>query len=198
MFPFAHQVLTDRLSGLTDGRSARCTKTHTCPKRFEVNTSNEYWVKAGSLLHSDTRGRDLKDPENVRFYLMSGQSHGVGDVTTRSICQQFLNPVSPYPAHRALLVALDQWVSEGIKPPKSEVPEERQRAFAVTVPGSQTGFVPQSDLGWPDIPGVTNNGCDYHPLLPRFRTGFPRRHSHELSAFAHGPPGVSDFCLEGR
>jgi hypothetical protein len=158
VFPFAHQVLTDELSGRTDGRDLRCHSTHTCPKRFEVNTSNEYWVKAGSLLHSDTRGRDLKDPENVRYYLMSGQSHGVGDVTTRSICQQFLNPVAPYPAHRALLIALDKWVSDGAKPPESQVPEGRQRVFAVAVPGSQAGFVPQRDLGWPDIPGVTYTG----------------------------------------
>jgi hypothetical protein len=158
VFPFAHQVLRDHLSGLTDGRSARCTATRTCPKRFEVNTANEYWVKAGSLLHSDTFGRDLDDPKNVRFYLMSGQSHGVGNVTQRSVCQQFLNPVSPYPAHRALLVALDRWVSDDVKPPRSEVPEGNQRAFAVTVDGSQTGIVRQRELGWPDIPGVTYNG----------------------------------------
>jgi hypothetical protein len=158
VFPFAHQVLTDHLSRITDGRSRRCSATDTCPKRMEVNTSNEYWVKAGSLLHSDTRGRDLDDPRNVRFYLMSGQSHGVGNVTTRSVCQQFLNPVSPYPAHRALLLALDQWVSDNTKPPRSQVPEGNQRAFAVTVPGSQTGVVPQKELGWPNIPGVTYNG----------------------------------------
>ncbi|MEJ7670261.1 MAG: alpha/beta hydrolase domain-containing protein [Casimicrobiaceae bacterium] len=158
VFPFAHQVLTDILSGKTGGRSARCTASDTCPKRFEVNTSNEYWVKAGSLLHTDTRGRDLKDLEDVRFYLMSGQSHGVGDVTSMSTCQQFLNPTSPYPAHRALLVALDQWVSHDTKPPKSEVPRHGQRVFANTVPGSQTGVVPQTELDWPTIPGVTYNG----------------------------------------
>jgi hypothetical protein len=158
VFPFAHQVMTDHLSGKTGGRSASCTATNTCPKRFEINSANEYWVKAGSLLHSTTRGRDLHDPEHVRFYLLSGTSHGVGNVTSMGICQQFLNPTRPYPAHRALLVALDQWVSDGTKPPKSEVPHGGDRAFAVTVPGSQTGIVPQKELGWPDIPGVTYNG----------------------------------------
>jgi hypothetical protein len=158
VFPFAHETLTDHLSGKTDGRDARCTETNTCPKRFEVNTANEYWVKAGSLLHTDTRGKDLKDPDDVRYYLMSGLSHGVGDATTKSTCQQFLNPVSPYRAHRALLVALDQWVSDGTKPPKSRIPEGGKRAFAVTVPGSQVGVVPQKELGWPDIPGVLYTG----------------------------------------
>ena len=174
VFPFAHQVLTDHLSGKTGGRSASCTATNTCPKRFEVNTANEYWVKAGSLLHTDTRGRDLKDPQNVRFYLMSGLSHGVGDITDRGVCQQFTNAVSPYAAHRALLVALDEWVSHGIQPPKSEVPRlaDHTAAFAVPHPGSQTGVVPQAVLGWPTIPGVTYNGLittryflDFGPML---------------------------------
>jgi hypothetical protein len=158
VFPFAHQTLTDHLSGKTGGRSERCTASNTCPMRFEVNTSNEYWVKAGSLLHTDTHGKDLKAPENVRYYLMSGQSHGVGDITDRGNCREFTNGVSPYPAHRALLLALDQWVSNGTKPPKSEIPRGGHRAWAVTVPGSQTGVVPKADLGWPAIPNVVYNG----------------------------------------
>lgn len=158
VFPFAHQVLTDRLSGQTGGRSERCEASNTCPMRFEVNTSNEYWVKAGSLLHSDTRGKDLKEPDNVRYYLMSGQSHGVGDITDRDICREFTNGVSPYPAHRALLLALDRWVSDGVKPPKSEIPHGGHRAWAVTRPGSQVGVVPQDELGWPSIPGVLYTG----------------------------------------
>jgi len=158
VFPFAHQVMTDRLSGETGGRSERCERTGTCPMRFEVNSANEYWVKAGSLLHSDTRGRDLKEPDNVRYYLVSGTSHGVGDITDMGNCQQFTNAVSPYRLHRALLVALDQWVSRGTKPPKSEMPRGGDRAFAVPRPGFQTGVVPQRELGWPSIPGVTYNG----------------------------------------
>ena len=174
VFPFAHPVLRDHLSGQIGGRSQRCRASRTCPKRFEVNTSNEYWVKAGSLLHTDTRGRDLTDPENVRFYLISGLSHGVGNVTSRGVCQQFLNPTSPYPAHRALLVALDEWVSHGSEPPKSEVPRrlDHTAVFAEPQPGSQTGVVPQEKLGWPAIPGVTYNGVittryflDFGPLL---------------------------------
>jgi len=159
VFPFAHPVLTDHLSGKTGGRSERCTVSDTCPKRFDANSSNEYWVKAGSLLHTDTRGNDLKDPENVRFYLISGLSHGVGDITDRGVCQQFTNGVSPYAVHRALLIALDEWVSHGTPPPKSEVPRHSDKsASALPQPGSQTGVVPQEALEWPSIPGVTYNG----------------------------------------
>jgi hypothetical protein len=158
VFPFAHQTLTDQLSGKTAGRDDRCEASNTCPKRFEVNTSNEYWVKAGSLLHSDTHGKHLKEPHDVRYYLMSGQSHGVGDVTDRGVCREFTNGVSPYPAHRALLLALDRWVSDGVEPPKSEIPHGGHRAWAVARPGSQVGMVPQDELGWPSIPGVLYTG----------------------------------------
>lgn len=159
IFPFAHQVLTDHLSGKTAGRGERCAANNTSPKRFEVNTSNEYWVKACSLLHTDTQGQDLTDPEDVRFYLLSGLSHSIGNVKDRKNGQQFTNAVSPYAAHRALLVALDQWVSSGITPPDSQVPRRKDGvAFAVPRAGSQTGMVPQAELGWPDIPDVTYNG----------------------------------------
>ena len=159
IFPFAHQVLTDHLSGKTGGRSERCMATDTCPKRFEVNSANEYWVKAGSLLHTDTHGKDMTDPPDVRYYLVSGTSHGVGSITSRSSCQQFTNAVSPYRLHRALLVALDEWVSQGKRPPNSQIPRHADNtAAAVARLGFQTGVVPQEEIGWPDIPGVTYNG----------------------------------------
>ena len=159
IFPFAHQVLTDHLTGKTAGRSERGAASNTLPRRFEINTSNEYWVKACSLLHTDTKGNDLPDPENVRYYLISGLSHGVGDITRRGKNQQLTNGVSPYAAHRALLIALDRWVSEGIAPADSRVPRSAENAaFAVPRPGSEVGCVPQSELGWPDIPGVTYTG----------------------------------------
>ena len=175
VFPFAHQVLTDHLTGKTGGRSERGMETNTCPKRFEVNTSNEYWCKAASLLHTDTQGNDLPDPENVRFYLLSGLSHGVGNTSDRKNNQQFTNGVSTYAAHRALLVALDEWVSQGIEPPESRAPRSANDAvFAVPRPGFQTGYVPPEDLGWPGIPGVTYNGLITTRYLLDFGPGFDR------------------------
>lgn len=159
VFPFAHQVTTDHLSGRTAGRSEKGAATNTLPKRLEINTASEYWVKGCSQLHTDSQGNDLPDPENVRYYLLSGLSHGVGDITRKGKNQQFTNGVSPYAAHRALLVALDKWVSEGIEPPASRVPRASEdAAFAVTRPGFETGVVPREELGWPDIPGVTYSG----------------------------------------
>jgi hypothetical protein len=176
VFPFAYPALTDHLSGRKGGRSTRCMASNTCPKSFDGNSANEYWVKAGSLLHTDTRGNDLPDPEHVRFYLISGLSHGVGNVTTKGMCQQFLNPTSPFPALRALLVALDRWVTDGTEPPASQVPRraDKTAVMAVARPGYQTGVVPQDALGWPAIPGVTYTGVistryhlDFGPSLEK-------------------------------
>ena len=160
-----------------------------------MNSSNEYWVKAGSLLHSDTRGQDLEDPEDVRFFLISGTSHGVGDPTRRGSCQQFLNPTSPYPALRALLVALDQWVTEGTEPPRSRVPRQADGTaiMAVPRPGHHTGGVPQKALGWPTIPGVTYTGLittryhldfgpafDEHAIISNYPPSLDRRPAYPI------------------
>ena len=145
------------------------------------------WVKAGSLLHTDTRGGDLPDPDNVRFYLISGLSHGVGNVTSRGQCQQFLNPTSPFPALRALLMALDQWVVAATAPPPSLVPRQSDgtAVMAVPRPGYQTGVVPQEALGWPAIPGVTYTGV----ITSRYFLDFGPMLSQGI--IAHYPPALS-------
>ena len=204
VFPFAYPVLTDHLSGKTGGRLARCTISKTCPKNFDANSANEYWVKAGSLLHTDTRGNDLRDPDNVRFYLISGLSHGVGNVTSRGQCQQFLNPTSPYPALRALLTALDQWVVNGTEPPPSQVPRQADKT-AVTVvhrPGQQTGVVPPAALGWPTIPGVAYTGVvtsryylDFGPMLDK---GIVSNFPPPLAGRAAYPHFVSKVDRDGN
>jgi hypothetical protein len=188
VFPFAYQATADHLSGRKGGRLDRCAANNTCPKIVNANSSNEYWVKAGSLLHTDSKGNDLPDPANVRFYLMSGLSHGVGNVTTRGNCQQFLNPTSPYPALRALLTALDDWVVKGTEPPASRVPR-RADGTAVLVdvrPGYQTGVVTQKQLGWPAIPGVTYTGV----ITTRYFLDFGPKLGEGI--VAHYPPSLDN------
>ncbi|GAA4447341.1 hypothetical protein GCM10023189_03600 [Nibrella saemangeumensis] len=160
VFPFGYPVLTDPYTGKTAGRLARCQASNTCPKVFEINSANEYWVKAASLLHTDLQGNDLPDPDNVRFFLIAGAQHGTGNATSRGICQQLQNPTNAEPVLRALFVALDDWVTRGIDPPASRVPRRSDgtTVMAVAQPGSPTGIVPQAALGWPTIPGVTYTG----------------------------------------
>jgi len=167
-FPFANQVLSDPVTGKTDGRLRRCLASGTCPNIFEANSANEYWVKTGSLLHTDTRGNDLPDHPNVRFYLFSSLPHSIGvGPTGPGICQQPRNPLVANAGMRALLVALDEWVSAGREPPASRVP---RRADGTLVPS-----LPQGVVGFPDIPGATYNGLmttgDLFDYGPSFEQG---------------------------
>ena len=161
-FPFAYNTLTDPLTGKTDGRDVRCTASNTCPKIMNIDSANEYWVKAGSLLHTDLAGNDLADAPNVRNYLISGTQHASpAAANSLGICQQFQNPVDQNPALRALFVALDQWM-DGTAPPASAVPSRAAgtAVFTTTTADSPlgVGVVPQSTLGWPSIPGVLYTG----------------------------------------
>jgi hypothetical protein len=175
IFPFAYPVLVDKLSGRTSGRMAGYIHKNNFAKVLEINSANEYWVKAASLLHTDLQGNDLPDPENVRFYLISGMQHGSGN--SAGISQQLQNPTKPEPVLRALFIALDEWVTQGIVPPKSNVPRSTQgtAAMSVVIPGSLTGIIPKAVLGWPEIPGVTYTGLvtirHYFNYGPEFNKG---------------------------
>ena len=163
-FPFADQTLFDTVTHQTDGRLRTCSRTDTCPKIFEANSANEYWAKAGSLLTTDTRGNDLDLDRipGVRYYLFSSQPHGAG--TAQGICQQPQNPIRPDPVLRALLVDLDEWVSNGREPPKNRVP---RRSDGTLVPS-----LPQSGEGFPRITGVTYNGIMHNGNLWDFGPEF--------------------------
>jgi len=95
------------------------------PLLIEVNTSTEYWQKGASLLHTDPLGeRDVALPKTTRVFLVAGTQHGgrAGMKTDRGPCANPRNPHSAGPALRALLIALDEWVTSGREPPPSRVP----------------------------------------------------------------------------
>ncbi len=195
IFPFAYPVMTDPLSGKTAGRLARCSATTTCPKVFEINSSNEYWVKAASLLHTDSKGNDLPDPENVRFFLVSGAQHGTGNAATRGLCQQLQNPTNAEPFLRAMFIALDEWVTKGTIPPASEVPRQSAGTAVVAMPqaGSQTGLVLQAALGWPAIPGVTYTGVITTRYLLDFGPSFGKGIITNFPTGVNGLPSYVNF-----
>jgi alpha/beta hydrolase family protein len=149
VFPFANQLLFDPVTEQFGGRLVRCTLTATCPKILEANSANEYWVKGGSLFHTDTLGHDLLfDPPGVRSYFFSSLPHS--PAAGPGICEQSRNPLSPGPGLRALLLDLDDWISHRAEPPASRLP----RRFNHTLVPS----LPQSGVGFPAIPGVRYTG----------------------------------------
>ena len=140
-FPFANQVLTDPVTGKTDGRLARCTQSNTCPDIFEVNSENEYWAKDMAVLQVDANGNDLPDPTNVRYYLISSLPHAGGVPSTGvGICQQNRNPLVPNRVLRALLVDMDNWVSSGTPPPDSRMPRVANGTLVPPLPQESMGF----------------------------------------------------------
>jgi hypothetical protein len=151
VFPFANVPTHDALTGKTDSRYASCELTHTCPLAVEIYSANEYWVKAGSLLHTDPAGTsDLPDSPYTRNYLISSHQHGTGNPASTGVCQQLQNPLNSAPIQRALFIDLDEWSTQGTAPPASRVP---RLADGTLVPP-----LPQSAVGFPHIPGVTYTG----------------------------------------
>src|SRR5215472_13100263 len=151
VFPFANVMTTDPFTSIEDSRYASCEASGTCPLAMEIYSSNEYWVKAASLLHTTPDGsEDLPDSPFARNYLISSHQHGTGDRTSRGVCQQFQNPLNSAPVQRALFIALDEWATRQRPPPRSRVPRLSD--------GTLVPPMPQSGVGFPDIPGVTYTG----------------------------------------
>jgi hypothetical protein len=142
-FPFSTASLTDPVTGK---RGSLFRRDGFDPLLIETNTSTEYWQKGASLLHTDPLGRrDVDLPERARVYLIAGTQHGGrgGLTSAPGPCANPRNPHSPAPALRALLVALDRWVTDGIEPPASRVPTL----------GSGT-LVAAEKVAFPAIPGA--------------------------------------------
>lgn len=142
-FPFTFAQSSDAMTGKT---GAVFRGTDTDPLVISTNTSTEYWQKGASLLSTDPAGtRDLDDHPRARTYFIAGTQH-VGNFNTPSTsgaCAMPRNPHDAYPAIRALLAALDEWVSTGKAPPPSRVP---RIADGTAVPFEQ--------LKLPKIPGL--------------------------------------------
>src|SRR2546423_11641125 len=139
---------------------SRCLTNNTCPKITPTDSGNEPYLKPVSLITTDGPGNgvtptDIALPANVRVYTIGNSQHGPqsGVTTTPSgVCQQPGNP-NPWAPHvRALGIALDDWVTAGIAPPTSR--------YARVDDGTLAHSLPQSELGFPVIPGVTYTGWD--------------------------------------
>jgi hypothetical protein len=172
LFPFANQTTFDPISGETDGRYKKCSATNTCPLAMEFFSANEYWVKAGSLMSTDPTGTiDLPDHPDARLYLLSSKQHGgAGNPASKGLCQQFLNPLDSQQVQRALWEDLDQWSTQGVAPPPSQVPVLKDGTLVPPPPVGNGLYV--------GIPGVTYTGLkttryrfNYGPNF--YATGIP-------------------------
>ena len=157
-YPHTYPVRTDPLTGQRDGILRRCLGTRTCPKVFNIDGGNEYWNKSSSLNHTDAYGRDLNIDRlapNVRIYSIAGIDHNTTfDEAPRRLqaCQQMTNPIYNGPIFRALTVAMDDWVTRGVRPRASKVPLTRNGTL-VAPERLRFPSIPATDYaGWPALP----------------------------------------------
>ncbi len=155
-FPFSSAGTRDPVSG----RSASLLRGDPVdPLLIEPNTDAEYWQKGASLLTTDPRGEhDVTVPATTRLYLIAGSQHTgrFGATDARGACANPRNPHDPYPALRALLVALDLWVTQGTAPPPSRVPRLADGtlvSFAHLAAPALHGLVPPGPPDAIDPPG---------------------------------------------
>jgi hypothetical protein len=124
-FPFTYPVITDTLTGKRDGFLARCLAAGNCPKIIKSDSELEFYQQRASLVVTDTEGHALQIPDNIRMFLLSNlqhfaMAHAKPDMV--KTCAFPTNPLNAGPAVRALLVALDDWISNGKLPPASRYP----------------------------------------------------------------------------
>ena len=171
-FPFAYQVITDPVSGLTDGIFGQCTATSTCPLIVHVDGAYETWGGRDMLVVTDGQGNALPIPDTVRIYAVPGTNHGggsgVGTQTQPVICDNLASPIDERSTIRALVVAFQDWLTQGIPPPNSRFPSVTE--------GTAADPTNQAAVGFPDLSGmgVIYGGPTYNQLfVTDYSTGIP-------------------------
>jgi hypothetical protein len=166
---------------------ARCRAAGVCPKIVETFGSAEFYsLRMSPDLVGTSADRDIPLPANVRRYYIAGVRHGGGpggfspNGTPDSCCMLAANPNSAAEAHRALMIALVDWVVRDAPPPPSQYPR-LDRGDLVPPTQAATGFpvIPGQPL--PD--GVIVPFYDYN-----FGPGF--RNADESGIVTLQPPIV--------
>ncbi len=164
-FPSTTVPDTDPVTGETGDVLAVAKAMGKVPLLMYTGTSTEYWTRAASPLHTNTAGtKDAEVDDRVRIYFIAGGQHGISAARDR-VFENPPNPLDHSPPLRALLVALDRWVTTGQAPPPSLYPRI-DRGELVTVAAYAESF--------PRIPGSRAPKGNLEPprldLGPRFKT----------------------------
>jgi len=177
-FPLAPVPQKDPATGQAGDTLARARAAGFVPKMIFTQTSTEYWNRAASLLHTDVTGtQDLALDPHVRVYLVAGAQHLGAGPTTPGACQNPRNPLDDRPPIlRAMLLALDRWVSGDQEPPPSRYPKIADHTLVDLAKFRET---------FPKIPSVNLPTGYYRPLRLDFG---PRWYSEGISDYV--PPKV--------
>jgi hypothetical protein len=150
-FPFGYATTTDPVTGLTDGLFKACTASNTCPYIVHVDGGYETWGARNILISTDGQGNDIAVPETVRLYVVPGVNHGGGaGVGTQSQpvqCTNLASPINERQTIRALVPALEAWLTKGTPPPNSQWPSVTEGTAAAPTNQAAVGFPNLSGMG---------------------------------------------------
>ncbi len=124
LFPFTDLEETDPETGVRGGILTRAAAAGVLPKIFYTNGSYEYYGRAASLIHTSPDGKkDAPLAPETRIYFFAGSQHGPAAFPPSGAGTVHLtNPNDFRWAMRALLVALNRWITDGTQPPVSRYP----------------------------------------------------------------------------
>jgi hypothetical protein len=143
LFPFTDLDETDAETGLKGGILVRAAPA---PKIFYTNSSYEYYGRAASLIHITPDGReDAPLAPDTRIYVFAGGQHGPAPFPPpgRKGTRNLTSPNDYRWSMRALLGAMNAWITSNKQPPASRYPRIDRRELA-----------PLAALRFPKIPGV--------------------------------------------
>ena len=145
LFPFATAPQEDPLTGAEGSLLARAEASGTVPRVMLTSTGYDYWGRGMALTHTQLDGRKDLDPgPAVRLYHFSSSQHFVDNFPPAAVGTRWPgNPVDFRFAARALLLALDAWVSQDVEPPASRYPHLGDRTL-----------VAPAKLAFPKLRGV--------------------------------------------
>jgi hypothetical protein len=162
-FPFAYSVIDDPITGKRDGILKR---PETDPLVMHTQTAAEYWERRGSLVHTDSTGNDLGDQKNTRIYLFSGSQHNADPLGGPDYDSHRYpsNPLNTTPLLRAILVAMDDWATNGTAPPDNRIPVRAQET-AVPAEVVKSNFPAIQNVECPSEPSrlhLQDHGPDFN------------------------------------
>ncbi|MBT8069670.1 MAG: hypothetical protein KJO80_04495, partial [Gammaproteobacteria bacterium] len=164
IYPFSDMPQRDAETGLEEGLLDRLRRDNAVPKIFFTNTGYEYWGRNAALVHSSLDGsRDVELGPEVRSYHFASTQHFVGRFPPSPAGTRYPgNPADFLWSLRALLLAMDGWITDGEAPPPSRIPRL-----------ADSSLVALENYKFPKIPGVETpniaHGTWRLDFGPRFR-----------------------------
>ena len=123
-FPFSDRKQRDPVTGIEEGLLENRRAAEHQPKIFYTYSDTEYWERSVALTHTTPDGsKDIVPPDNVRLYHFAGGPHNIGRFPPAAANGETPdNPFDYRTSMRALIVAMEKWVRDGVAPPPSRYP----------------------------------------------------------------------------